>query len=377
MGINRTRSRLSPRSWSALSIAGAIVVGTITVTLTGPLGDKPADKPPAEAARHARSSPSPSATLPDGSVKQDAVSPSARPRPSATAGATVRTRGERLTARSGRPFAADSAWNTPIPADPKLAANSDAAAAHLAKGVHANLYEFGSPVYHMTASDRSDRQDIPCLEDWGSCLLKDVPMPLTAKTSSGSDQSMIVIDAARKQVYDFWQLRRTDAGWEASWGTANPLYGKSNENGGAVGAGYSGLAGLVRLFEIRQGRIDHALHFSSDNSCAGRYLYPATKTDGNSGAADCVPEGARVQLDPSVDVDDIPGITRGEKIVAKALQKYGAYNQNNGGAPMAFGFENPAGRSDPYPAAGLDNDYYDFPHIPWNKLRVLSSWNGR
>jgi len=363
---------LSRRSWSVLSIGGAIVVGTVTVSLTGPHAPKPAPSPAVEAARHARPSPSP--VLPDGDIKQDPVRPSPTPQPSITA--TVQGDGsERLTADSGRPFAADSAWNTPIPADPRLAANSDAAAAHLSRQVVANLYEFGSPVY--TVSGSADRQNIPCLEDWGPCLLKSVPIPMTAKTSSGSDSSMIIVDRSRKKVYDFWQLRQSGGGWQASWGTANPLYGKSNENGGAVGAGYSGLAGRVRMFEIRQGHIDHALHFSTDNSCSGRFLYPATKTDGSSGAGDCVPEGARVQLDPSVDVDAIPGITRGEKIVAKALQKYGAYNQNNGGAPMAFGFENPAGRADPYPAAGLDHDYYDFPHIPWTKLRVLASWNGR
>lgn len=372
MRSDRTRARLTRRSWSVLSIAGAVVIGTITVSLTGPHGPEPSPKPAAEAA-HPR--PSPATALPDGPVAQDPVSPSPRAQQSATVAGSVRSHGERLTAGSGRPFAADSAWNTPIPADPKLAGNSDAAAAHLSRQVVANLYEFGSPVYTMTGA--SDRQDVPCLEDWGPCLLKDVPMPMSVKTSGGSDASMIVVDQRRKKVYDFWQLRRTDSGWQASWGTANPLYGKSNENGGAVGAGYSGLAGLVRTFEIEQGHIDHALHFSTDNSCSGKFRYPATKTDGSSDAGDCVPEGARVQLDPSVDVDAIPGITRGEKIVAKALQKYGAYDQNNGGAPMAFGFENPAGRADPYPDAGIDHDYYDFPHIPWDKLRVLASWDGR
>jgi hypothetical protein len=37
---------------------------------------------------------------------------------------------------------------------------------------------------------------------------------------------------------------------------------------------------------------------------------------------------------------------------------------------MAFAFESPIGEADPYPAAGFAWDYYDMPHIPWNKLRV-------
>jgi len=83
-----------------------------------------------------------------------------------------------------------------------------------------------------------------------------------------------------------------------------------------------------------------------------------------------------VLLDPSLDVDAIPGITPGERAVAKALQTYGAYNRDNAGAPMAFAFEKPVNNeSDPYPSAGFPWDYYDMPHIPWTSLRVLRSWN--
>jgi hypothetical protein len=336
------------RTWSALAAAIAVTACSPTGPGTRPMADR--DTPTAR-------------------------TPTAPPTRLPRAGATVRPGGPALTATGGRPFAARSAWNTPIPAHPKLAAGSAAEAAHLAAGVHADLYEFGTPVFQVPGGSGT-RQDVGCLEDWGPCLLKDVPMPDGARPSPGSDGSMIVVDAARRKVFDFWRMRRTGGGWAASWGTANPLYGKGDEHGGAVGAGFSGLAGLVRAFEIRQGRIDHALHFSTDNACAGRFAYPATKTDGASSAADCVPEGARVQLDPSVDVAAIPGITPGERTVARAMQVYGAYNRDNGGAPMAFGFENPAGRADPYPAAGLTPDYYAFPHIPWKRLRVLASWNG-
>jgi hypothetical protein len=104
--------------------------------------------------------------------------------------------------------------------------------------------------------------------------------------------------------------------------------------------------------------------------------YPASKTDGSSSLSNCIPEGARIQLDPSVNVDAISGITPGERAIAHALQTYGAYADNNGGAKMGFSFENPVSKTDPYPATGLAWDYYDMPHIPWNRLRVLNNWNG-
>ena len=286
-------------------------------------------------------------------------------------------KGATLTADGGRPFAGSSAWNSAIPKNPRLDRNSRTIAAHLAIGTHANLYEFGTPVYYVDGD--APRNTVPCDAPWGTCDLEKnrVPVPQRARAAPGADGSMVVIDARKRIVYDFWKAYQADSGrWGAAWGTANPLAGTGNEHGGATGGGVSLLTGLVRTFEIKQGYIDHALVFATDISCKGTYRYPATKTDGHSTKPNCLPEGARVQLDPSIDVDKLPGITPGEKAVATALQTYGAYNRDNAGAPMAFGFENPVAKADPYPAAGFTNDYYDMPHIPWNKLRVLRKWNG-
>ncbi len=91
-----------------------------------------------------------------------------------------------------------------------------------------------------------------------------------------------------------------------------------------------------------------------------------------------IPEGYRIQLDPSIDVDAIPGITPGEKVIAKTLQTYGAYVGDQGGARMAFIFEAVPGAISDNPAAvwedaGFAWDYYDMQNIPWSQLRVLAS----
>jgi hypothetical protein len=187
---------------------------------------------------------------------------------------------------------------------------------------------------------------------------------------------MIVVDWSRHEGYEFWQARRDRAGWIASWGEVVDLDGDGTGTG-ATGARVPTLAGVVRTYEIERGRIDHALVFSSDNACRTVYRHPASKTDGTSDRSDCIPQGARVQLDPSIDVDAIPGLTFGERAVARALQVYGAYCRDSGGARMAFIFQDPAGGPDPYPQAGLAHDYDHMPHIPWSKLRVLRRWDGR
>ena len=275
-------------------------------------------------------------------------------------------------------FSPTSPWNVPIPTTPSLDPNSSSIASYLGSELkaYADLYEFGTPVWEAGASDPLDT--VSCTEQWGTCQLaqQQIPIPAGAETSGGSDGSMVVIDTSTNTGYDFWRASRTSlTSWSAGWGTRFDI-GGSGTGDGATGAGVPLLAGLPRLAELAQGHIDHALAFASDNTCASVYRYPASKTDGRSTQSNCIPEGARIQLDPSIDVDAIPGITPGEKIMAHALQTYGAYCKDTGGAKLAFGFENPAGKPNPYPALGFGWDYYDMPHIPWNRLRVLSSWSG-
>src|SRR5437868_811729 len=104
----------------------------------------------------------------------------------------------------------------------------------------------------------------------------------------------------------------------SAWNTPVGSRGTDPSSGAVVGR----LAGVVRTQELVQGVIPHALVFSTDSACPDVYRYPATKTDGASWASPCIPEGARVQLDPSLNVDALPGLTAGERTIAKALQTY-------------------------------------------------------
>lgn len=278
-----------------------------------------------------------------------------------------------------RPFGASSAWNTRVPTSPVLDPAGPAMVGYLAGGANpgiAALYEFGVPIWEADAS--TPRHAVDCVRAWGTCQLEQqrVPVPPEARPSSGSDAAMVVVDDAARTAYEFWEARRTATGWQAGWGGVVSLDG-SGTPGAAVGSGISRLAGVVRIREVQQGRIDHALVFSTNNACQSVRRYPASKTDGASARADCIPEGARVQLDPSLDVAALPGLSKGERMVAQALQTYGAYAIDNGGANMAFIFETPSGEADPYPGVGFGWDYFGMDRIPWSRLRVLRAWDGR
>lgn len=309
-----------------------------------------------------------------------APSPAAAPRPAAP---TVTNPAGPATVIPWRPFAATSPFNVPVVASPVLDPNSGAMVARVARdGMgYANLVEYGIPVFE--ASSSTPQSTVRCtIAEWGPCPFGDAPraIPAAARPSAGSDGAMVVLDRGTGTVDEYWQATPAAAGWTASWGAINPLAG-SGWGGGSTGAGASRLAGVVRVAEIQAGTIPHALVVQSDTVCAGTVRAPALKTDGDSTRPDCIPEGARLQLDPAIDVTTIPGITPGELAVARALQVYGAYLIDRAGASLAVSFEvapdaSGAGPGAVYEQAGFGWDYDGMPHIPWGELRVLQTWNG-
>lgn len=295
----------------------------------------------------------------------------------------VSAAGTPAAAATTRPFAATSPFNTLIKASPRLDVRSAAMVARASRDgqVYANLHAYGIPVYSTTTS--TPRYPIACSMEgiWGHCPLSDRPMPIPtdAQPSTGTDGAMVVIEPDGS-IGEYWQAARGGSGWTASWGAVNSVSG-SGWGGASTGAGASRLGGVIRVSEISAGLIDHALVVQTDTACADVFRAPALKTDGDSTRSDCLPEGARLQLDPAIDVNRIAGITPGEKAVAQALQRYGAYVIDRGGAPLSVSFERApdATAGSPgsaYVAAGLSWDYYGMPKIPWSKLRVLRTWQG-
>lgn len=286
---------------------------------------------------------------------------------------------------SARPFSSTSPFNVPITDDPAVDPNSGAMVSRATRTgmVHANLFEYGIPIYSATAL--TPRHPVNCAgpSSWGTCpfWVEPMPIPSGATPNRGSDGVMTVMDLSTNTVSEYWQARQTPGGdWTTTWGAENSMSG-SGWGGSSTGAGASRIGGVVRVDEIEAGVIDHALVMQSDNVCKDVYRAPALKTDGNSTRPDCIPEGARLQLDPGIDVEDIPGITPGEVAVAKALQTYGAYLIDRADTSLSISFElapdaTPTSPGRVYEEAGFAWDYYGMPKVPWNEMRVLESWNG-
>jgi hypothetical protein len=178
-----------------------------------------------------------------------------------------------------------------------------------------------------------------------------VPVPAGAAGAAGSDSQIVILDPSTGDEWGAWQLRQAGNGYRAQNGyhyntrwSGVPPRSPNGSPFGSRGAGVPYLAGLVRPCEIRRGLIAHALAFAYD-SPSPRHVYPATKSDGQGRGPSALPEGTRLQLDPSLSRREIHRLgCRGACfVVARALQRYGMYVIDASGHPkVMFEYEGTA-----------------------------------
>jgi hypothetical protein len=218
-----------------------------------------------------------------------------------------------------------------------------------------------------------------------------VPIPADARPARGTDGQMAVYQPSSDTLWEFWQARLTSDGWHASWGGAmhdvstNPGYYSNGVwsglgplqgwDWGATAASLPIMAGVVTLDDLRRGRIDHALAIAVPDPCAVTFSWPAQRTDGGSHAADCMPEGAQLRLDPSIDVSrlDVPPMT---KMLALAAQRYGMVVRDRTNHETTFFAEDPTPSGTRlHGAGGLYGGIEPWtfvPRFPWSGLQLLS-----
>jgi hypothetical protein len=287
-----------------------------------------------------------------------------------------------------RPYTNSSAWNTPIGPNPIYDPHSDEMVATIgldSEGrITSNTENYSYTLYY--ADQSTPRWDVPCAS--GSCtivkpdetiktpILKDVPIPPNAQPAGGSDAPMIIVDKGTFAEYNLRGVVRTSTGWTIKNGSVyNILWDGAPTRYGSRGAGVPYFAGLIRPWEIEGGHIQHAIGFAYPFPAIDQCVFPASKTDGDSTLPYAIPEGARLQLDPSLTENDFDqmGLDRAGKIIAQALQEYGMILVNVSGRPKIFVEnldDNPYATvqwSDP----GLNLTNTSIVAIPYTYFRVL------
>ncbi len=144
------------------------------------------------------------------------------------------------------------------------------------------------------------------------------------------DRHLIVVDPFAGKLYEFYQARRTDAGWQAACEATFDLRSNTLRPAGWTSSDAAGLPifpAIVRYDECERGFIDHALRFTVKRS-RKEYIYPATHQAGHTTEASAPAMGQRFRLKPSVKIDGFP---KHAKAIAVALMRYGMFVADNGG----------------------------------------------
>jgi hypothetical protein len=269
-----------------------------------------------------------------------AVAPTATPAPSAN-----------LTGCQ-RPYADSSPWNTKIGTSPAYDPQSAYHISALAGTFGSDPTQYTFPVYNVTNSTTmrtvklsgafSNVVDSDTRIIWQSGGTVQAPIPAGAAQSVGSDGNIVIWNNETGDEWGFWKaFPNADGTWSATngyhynthWDGVPPT---NSSHFVSRGAGVPYLVGLIRPCEIAQGHIDHALAFAYDYPTS-QFIYPATKSDGTGSGPD-MPEGARLQLDPSLTDAQIKawGCSGSCLTIAHALQQYGLIIVDRAGHPKVM-----------------------------------------
>jgi len=250
-----------------------------------------------------------------------------------------------------RAFDSSSPWNTPIQPNPPLDPYSGIIIArlkHECDHLSGSFTSWTIPLFVIDASKcpkatvyiTGDNPN-PILDPNETHVANGIPIPVGVWPDPSKDGHMLLVDPSLRRSWSFTQaLRLSNNTWSVfginTWDLNGPGYrppnmGRLSYSDGSRGSGFPLIAGLIRPEEIEAGEIKHALVFASPINRKGVFCSPpASATDGWKIGADYIPEGARLQLDPSLDIDSL-GLSYAAKVIARALQRYGMFCGDNSG----------------------------------------------
>ncbi len=236
-----------------------------------------------------------------------------------------------------RPYGPGSPFNTPIPANPRLAPESAAIVSYMV----AQRWSFTSgrsgaflysangtrPVYWARGGDPVVR--VVC-RPGGFCQrgLR-LHFPAGAKPQNGSDGHVTVVDQAEGREFDFWRASAPRAGVILAGGASSIPIGAASGSGigGKGEAAQLGLlGGLIRASELASGRIEHAL--ATTVQCVQwRDVWPSPANGhGDSICRAPVPHfGSLLQLDMSEAEIAATHAPAWEQAIMRAMARYGIY----------------------------------------------------
>jgi hypothetical protein len=145
----------------------------------------------------------------------------------------------------------------------------------------------------------------------------------------GGDRHALVVDPINRMLYEFYQMRRTESGWQAAQASVFDLKSNRLRPDGWTSSDAAGLPvfpAVVRYDELRRGIVEHAMRVTVRRTRRA-YVYPARHHASRLTDENLPRMGERIRLRQDFDVS---GFSPEAQAILRGLQKYGMFVADNG-----------------------------------------------
>lgn len=197
------------------------------------------------------------------------------------------------------------------------------------------------PVKMVDYPDESDRGVYPVpdnipIEGWPASYLREPKLKDTTLDqvqrnwlNDGADRHGIVVDPVNRLLYEFFILKRTDAGWQAACAAKFDLMSNQQRPEGWTSADAAGLPifpAVIRYDELKRGVIDHAMRVTVRRTQRA-FVYPASHFASKLTDPNLPRMGERIRLKKDYDISKFsPEV----QTILTGLKRYGMLVADNG-----------------------------------------------
>ncbi len=197
------------------------------------------------------------------------------------------------------------------------------------------------PVRLIGYNDESDKGPYPVpddmpIEGWPAGYKRDPTLRGLSlddvqrdRKGQDGDRHAVVVDPVNRMLYEFYNARKTDAGWEARQASIFDLKTNKLRPEGWTSTDAAGLPlfpSIVRHDELRRGSITHALRVTVTRSRRA-FVHPATHFASQSNDPNLPRMGERIRLRQNFETK---GFTPEVTTILMALKRHGMLVADNG-----------------------------------------------
>ena len=149
------------------------------------------------------------------------------------------------------------------------------------------------------------------------------------RLQEGGDRHGIIVDPVNLRLYEFYQVLKTDTGWQVSQASVFDLKSNKLRPEGWTSADAAGLPifpAVVRYDELQRGIVGHAMRVTVRRTRRA-YVHPATHFASRLTDPDLPRMGERIRLKQDFAIE---GFSPNVQAILKGLKQYGMFVADNG-----------------------------------------------